>query len=138
MALKISLKPGEKIIIDGAVITNGNAAAELLIENSVPVLRQKNIMTEDDADSPCKRIYFIIQLMYIDGKNIEVYHKKYWDLIQDLIRVAPSVLGLIDQISKHILNAEYYKALKLARDLIDYEEEAIKSVSECISHVSVG
>ena len=140
MALKITLKPNERIIIDGAVITNGRSTSNLLIENDVPILRQKNIMSESDADSPCKKIYFVIQLMYIDGEHMETYHKRYWDLVRDLIDVAPSVLSLIDQISKHILNADYYKALKQTRELIAYEEEAINSVPECkcIGRVSVG
>ena len=58
MALKITLRPNEKMIIDGAVISNGGATSNFLIENEVPVLREKNIMSEKDADSPCRRIIF--------------------------------------------------------------------------------
>lgn len=136
MPLKITLKPNERIIIDGAVITNGNTPSDLLIENNVPVLRQKNIMSEQDADSPCRRIYFVIQLMYVDTQNLETYHNMYWDLVRDLVEVAPSMLNLIDQISEYILNTDYYQALKLTRELIDYEEEVINRVPECISNVS--
>jgi flagellar protein FlbT len=46
MALKLSLKPGEKMIIGGAVVKNGDAKAELFIENQVPLLREKDIMGE--------------------------------------------------------------------------------------------
>jgi len=138
MPLKITLKPNERIIIDGAVITNGNSPSDLLIENNVPVLRQKNIMSEQDADSPCRRIYFVIQLMYVDTQNLESYHNMYWDLVRDLVEVAPSMLNLIDQISEYILNTDYYQALKLTRELIDYEEEVINRVPECISNVSGG
>ena len=130
MSLKIALKPHERIIIDGAVVSNGNSSANLIIENNVPILRQKYILSEKDADSPCRRIYFVIQLMYIDGNDLKNYHKMYWDLVQDLVEVAPSVLNLIDQISEQILNANYYKALNLAKELIDYEEEAINRVCE--------
>ncbi len=138
MTLKITLRPNERIIIDSAVITNGSSTSNLLIENNVPVLRHKNIMTESDADSPCKRIYFVIQLMYIDAEHLETYHKRYWKLVKELIDVAPSVMEQINTISNHVLNQDYYKALKVARKLIAYEEEAIYSVSECISRVSVG
>ena len=138
MALKITLKPTERIIIDGAVITNGSSSSDLIIENNVPVLRQKNIMSENDADSPCRRIYFVIQLMYVDAQNLKTYHDMYWDLVRDLVEVAPSMLPLIDQISDHILETDYYQALKLARALIDYEEEVINRVPECISNVSGG
>ena len=136
MSLKITLKPHERIIIDGAVVTNGNSTADLIIENNVPLLRKKNILSECDADSPCRRIYFVIQLMYVDEQNLETYHNMYWDLVRDLVEIAPSVLILIDQISEHILNTKYYQALKLAKKLMDYEEEAINRVPERISNVS--
>lgn len=128
MALKLTLKPDERVIIGGAVITNGEERSDLVIENNVPVLRQKDIMSEKDANSPCRRIYLAIQLMYVDEKNIKDYHNTYWNLVSDVVKAAPSTIGLIDQISEHILNSRYYKALKLAQKLIDYEQEAINHV----------
>jgi flagellar protein FlbT len=128
MPLKITLKPHERMIVGGAVITNGNTRCDLLIENKVSILRQKDIMSEKDADSPCRKIYFTIQLMYIDEENLIEYHNTYWKLVQDIVRAAPSMLALIDQISEHILNNKYYQALKLARKLIDYEQEVIDRV----------
>jgi len=137
MALKITLKPHERIIIDVAVVKNGNSTAELIIENNVPILRQKHILSEKDADSPCRRIYFVIQLMYIDRHDLKTYHKIYWDLVRDLVEVAPGVLNLIDQISEHILSTDYYKALNLAKKLIDYEEEIINGVFESPASISI-
>ena len=62
MALKITLKPHEKMILGGAVIANGNSTGcHLIIENKVPILREKDILSEKDADSPCRRLYFIVQ-----------------------------------------------------------------------------
>jgi flagellar protein FlbT len=130
MALKITLKPGERMIIGGAVLTNGNSASsDLVIENKTPILRQKDILSEEKANSPCRRIYYAIQLMYIDEHNLAAYHKIYWDLVKDLVHAAPSTIVLIDSISEHILQRQYYQALKLAKRLIDYEQEAI---STCI------
>ncbi len=128
MPLKITLKPNERMIVGGAVITNGNTRCDLLIENKVPILRQKDIMSEKDADSPCRKIYFTIQLMYIDEENLIEHHNTYWKLVQDIVKAAPSMLALIDQISEHIRNNKYYQALKLARKLIDYEQEVIDRV----------
>jgi len=128
MALKITLKPNERIIIDGAVITNGRVSAQLIVENNVPILRQKDILTEATADTPCRRIYLVIQLMYVDEENLSAYHKTYWSLVKDLIKAAPSTLPYIDRISDLILNSRYYQALKVTRKLIAYEEEALKHV----------
>ncbi len=132
MALKITLKPGERMIIDGAVITNGSNKCDLLIENNVPILRQKDIMSESTADSPARRIYFAIQLMYIDEENLALYHKNYWKLVQDFIEAVPSALPLIDDISDRILKSQYYQALKLSKNLIEYEKEIIIRVQEFV------
>jgi flagellar protein FlbT len=128
MALKITLKPHERMIIGGTVITNGTRKCDLLVENKVPIMRQKDIMNEQDANSPCRRIYFSIQLMYIDEENLISHHNTYWKLVQDTVNAAPSSLGLIDQISEHILHNKYYQALKLAKKLIAYEQEVLKRV----------
>jgi flagellar protein FlbT len=136
MALKITLKPGERMIIGGAVVTNGNSTScDLVIENKTPILRQKDILTEEKADSPCRRIYYAIQLMYIDEGNLAAYHKVYWDLVRDFIHAAPSTVAMIDSINEHILHRRYYQALKLTKRLIDYEQEAIERVSDSVESV---
>jgi flagellar biosynthesis repressor protein FlbT len=126
VSLKLTLKPRERLILGGTVITNGNTRSELIIENNVPLLREKDILREKDAITPCKRIYFMIQLMYIDNKDLAEKHKIYWALVKDVVEAAPSTAGLLSQISEQILFSAYYPALKLAKKLIRYEEEAMK------------
>lgn len=128
MPLKITLKPGERVILDGAVIRNGKIKAELTIENTVPVLRQKDVLSEEDADTICRQIYFVIQLMYLDRADTAVHHRTYWNLVHPLVEAVPSAITLVDQISDHILNNRYYRALKLAKKLIVYEEEVMNRV----------
>ncbi|NTU42159.1 MAG: flagellar protein FlbT [Nitrospirales bacterium] len=128
MALKISLKPNEKLIIGGAVVRNGDKNIHLFIENNVPILREKDIMRQEDAKTFCGSIYFVIQLMYIDGKNILEYHNTYWKFVRELVEAVPRTVGLIDQISQQILREDYYQALKLAKKLIEFEKEALSHV----------
>jgi flagellar protein FlbT len=128
MALKLTLKPGERMIIGGAVVTNGANKAELYIENNVPLLREKDIMGEGDTDTIAKQIYFTIQLMYIDPDSLVNHHNTYWNLVQQTIKAAPTTVGLIDQISEKIVSSKYYQALKLGRQLIDYEKEIMSRV----------
>jgi flagellar protein FlbT len=129
MALKITLKPHEKMILSGAVITNGNnMGCHLIVENKVPILREKDILSEDEADSPCRQLYFIIQLMYIDEENLVLHQKKYWKLVNELVKAAPSMVGIIDHINEEIVSGRYYQALKLSQKLIDYEQEVISRV----------
>ena len=126
MALKLNLKPHERLIIGGSVISTGRTRCELIVENDVPVLRERDILREKDADTPCKRIYFAIQLMYVDDKDLVRKHDAYWTLEREVVEAAPSTAALIGQISEHVLNCRYYQALKLAKKLIDYEEEAME------------
>jgi flagellar protein FlbT len=129
MALKITLKPNEKMIVGGAVVTNGNSKnTDLIIENNVPVLRQKDILSEKDATSPCSRIYFIIQLMYIDEENLIDHQTVYWKLVRKLLDAVPRLAGHINQINENILGGNFYRALKLAGELIGYEQEVLKHV----------
>lgn len=130
MALKLTLKSNERMIIGTTVVANGGkTACNLVVENKTPILRQKDILNEKEADSPCRRIYFAIQLMYIDQENELVHRETYWKLVRQLLDAVPSLTGAIDRINQHILTGEYYLALKLASELIDYEQEAISSVN---------
>lgn len=129
MSLRLVLKPNERIIIDGAVIRNGSSTAHLFIENKVPVLRQKDIMLESDANTPCKRIYLVVQLMYIGDGLTDELSKLYWQLARDVIEAAPSMKDLISAISQSIVEAGFYQALKHARTLISTEEELLRNVT---------
>ena len=125
MALKVTLKSNERIIIGGASVKNvGGKSATILVENEIPLLREKEIMNERSANTPCKKIYFLTQLMYVDGQNIAKYHRLYWKLAKEILQAAPSTKGLFEAISEHIYNGRYYRALKQIRSLIQYEEKA--------------
>lgn len=125
MPLKISLKPHEKIFIGGAVVQNGDGGTELTILSDIPLLREKDIITEQEATSPCKQIYLCIQLMYIDQANIAVYQQNYMRMISEVMVAAPSTLGFIVDINNDLAAGRYYSALKCARKLVEYEQELI-------------
>ena len=122
MALKIELKPHEKFILGECVITNGSQRARLTIEGNAPILRMKDIMLPAQANSPAKRIYLVIQLMYT-SKEPTSHHDLYFTLVRDIMRAAPSMWPILESINNHILMGEMYKALKDARKLIAYEKE---------------
>jgi len=138
MALKITLKPQERLIIGGAVVQNAGSRCDLLVENNVPILREKDILREQDADTPCKRIYFSIQLMYVDEKNLVEHHAMYWKFVRDVVNAAPSTLVMVDEISDQILQGKYYQALKLTQKLIEYEREATDHVRNSTGSIPEG
>jgi flagellar protein FlbT len=130
MPLKLTLKPHERVILGGAVVTNGASSCHLLIENNVPILRQTDILSEAQANTPCRRIYFVIQLIYIDQAQSSELQPVYWELARDVLEAAPSMKNLISKISQFIIENKFYQALKTARKLIQYEEELIKNATE--------
>lgn len=127
MALIIDLKPQERIIIGSALITNDANRTRLHIEGDAPILREKDIMREDEATSPCKRIYLTVQLMYL-AKDPTTLHELYFQQIRDIQNAAPSTTTFFMVINDHILNNHYYKALKEARNLMEHERELLASV----------
>jgi flagellar biosynthesis repressor protein FlbT len=124
MALKVELKPHERIIIGDCVVTNSDQRTRLLIDGTVPILREKAIMTPDRADTPAKRVYLAVQLMYT-SKDPRMHHEVYFALVRDILKAAPSVWPYIESINNHILTGEVYKALKHANKLIIYEQEIL-------------
>lgn len=126
MPLHIELKPGEKIFMAGAVVENGDARCHLTVLNDVPVLREKDILSESEADTPCKRAYLTVQLMYMDPNNLTRYHQLYWGLVKDILAAAPSTAAYLDELSAQILAGSYYQALKVGRQLIQYEKELME------------
>lgn len=130
MALKVELKPGERIIIGDSVITNDNQRTRLFIEGQAPILREKDILTPATADTPAKRVYLAVQLMYL-STDIERIQENYFILVNDIVKAAPSTIPYVTRISNAILTGAFYKALKEARKLIEYE-------GTLISHVQTG
>ncbi|MEW5769684.1 MAG: flagellar biosynthesis repressor FlbT [Pseudomonadota bacterium] len=127
MALSLTLKPREKIFIGGAVVQNGQAKAELTILNDVPILRHKEILHEQDADTPCRRIYLAVQQMYMDADNRAGYYKLLQELMQDVAEAAPSTVSRLQEIGESVSGGQYYLALKQVKQLINYETELLKN-----------
>lgn len=127
MPLKLDLRPHEKLFLGGAVLVNGDSRCQLAVLNDVPVLREKDILKEEDADTPCKRIYLAVQLMYMDTPNLARYHQYYWEQVRAVIEVAPSTADLLSKVSNDVLEAHYYQALKAARELVRYEQELVSN-----------
>src|SRR3569832_1835213 len=77
MPLKLSLKPGEKFVLNGAVLANGDKRTSLVIQNKACVLREKDIMQPEEANTPARRIYLAIMMMYLDGEASEEPYNEF-------------------------------------------------------------
>ncbi len=125
MPLKIELKPGERLIVGNALITNDNERVKLFIEGNVPILREKYVLTEKEADTPCKKVYYLLQEMYL-AKDPTVLHPEYFARIAEITQAAPSFAPAIDKLNSDILGGDYYSALKHMMALIEKEARLLE------------
>ena len=126
MALKVELKPNERILIGEAVITNCHQRTWLVIEGASPILREKDILTPARADTPAKCIYLSVQLMYT-SRDPRTQHDSYFSLVRQIVEAAPSTWPYVESINNQILTGNMYKALKEAKKLVAYEEELLSN-----------
>lgn len=123
MPLQIELKPGEKVFINGAVIANGDHRVQLRILNDVAILRERDILTDETADTLCKQVYLLVQLMYMDAGNSGGYLQNYVHKAEQVVRMMSGCEGLIASVNDALIKGNLYLALKLAKKLIKLEQE---------------
>ncbi len=128
MALKVELKPGEKLLVGNCIITNSDQRTRLFIDGRAPILREKDILTAETANTPARRIYLAVQLMYIED-DIAKTRDDYFAVVNDFIAAVPSATEIVTEINNEILTGQLYKALKAAQRLIEYEQDLLSHVS---------
>lgn len=125
MPLKLSLKPGEKFVLNGAVVQNGDRRGVLILQNKASVLREKDIMQVEDVKTPATRIYFPVMMMYLDESAAPKVYDEFALRLSEFMSATrnPEALAECVAASRHVMAREYYKALMSARKLVDYEEQ---------------
>ncbi len=138
MALKISLKPGEKFVVNGAVMVNGDRRNTVVIQNKASILRERDIISEADVTTPVRHVYFPIMLAYLDTANAKDYYQSFVERMTDLMNAIenPDARLLCVQISLDMMNQDYYRALTGCRKLLDYEAKVLGHVPGSLSSSS--
>ncbi len=131
MALRLTLKPNEKIVINGCVIRNADRRQLLTIENHADIVRGVDLLDEDEAGSPVKNVYFFIQTALLNPS----VRKELRPVIQkDLAALVPifhEEIGIhIFEAANHVSCADYYKAMRALRPLIKYESRLLDMIKE--------
>lgn len=126
MPLVLELKPKEKVVINGAVIVNDNRRSRLTISTFAHVMREKDILQEQEANTPARRVYFLIQLLLLgagDKDSIDAYGQPLEDAITALDAALTNVeikehLGMVGTL---VARGDYYKAIIALRPVMEYE-----------------
>lgn len=127
MPLKLSLRPNEKVVLNGAVIQNGDRRTTLLLQNKASVLREKDIMQAEDANTPARRIYFPVMMMYLSLGDMSEMYNEFAVRMTEFMGVLSNVAILEEcvNLSREVMAGDYYKGLARCRKLIEYETERL-------------
>jgi flagellar biosynthesis repressor protein FlbT len=121
MPLRVELKPFERIVIGETVLINSGTRSSFLIDGEAPILREKDTVTAETANTPVKRLYFCVQMMYLKN-DIPRYRTAYLGFIKDLREAVPASRDAIEAVNGHISGGALYKALKEIRKLMKIED----------------
>jgi flagellar biosynthesis repressor protein FlbT len=139
MPLKLSLKPGERFVLNGAVLMNGDKRTSLVIQNKACLLREKDIMQPEQATTPARRIYFPIMMMYLDPQSSEKYYNDFALRMTEFMGAIKSgtALATCIVISRDVMSGAYYRALMACKKLFDFEQERLNYDGQSVSRRAV-
>jgi flagellar biosynthesis repressor protein FlbT len=128
MPLKLSLTKGERIVVNGAVIKNDGPDTSLVFENRALILRQKDIMTNENASTPARRVYLALQCAYMFPERQTEHLENFRTMLGDYFEAAPSSAQIVHAMGACTDQGDLYGALKECRKLIEHEMEILEHV----------
>ncbi len=124
--MHISLRAGEKIYINGAVLcADRKVSLELL--NDATFLLEAHVMKVENATTPLRQLYFIVQIMLMnptDTATARDMFEKSTRMIMDISDDADLLAGL-QCVKAHVDNGRIFEALKNIRTLFGIEADII-------------
>ncbi|MFO0292340.1 MAG: flagellar biosynthesis repressor FlbT [Rhodospirillales bacterium] len=140
MPLKIELKPGEKFIVNGAVMVAGKSGASLALRNQAVLLRGRDVMQESEATTPARRLYFTLMLMYIDPDNRAAHAQSFARFLGEYLEATTlaSTRAKLERIGGLAVADEYYAGLKLCRELIALEDSILTLTQSAANRAKPG
>jgi flagellar protein FlbT len=131
MALRISLRPNEKLIVNGCIIRNSSRRQMLIIENQADVIRECELLKSDQAATPVRQVFFFIQTAFL---NPEIRETIIPIIQTKLGKLAPifeeRTAGHIIESANHVSAGDYYKALKSLRSVLEREKQILDLAKE--------
>lgn len=124
MPLKLSLKPKEAVVVNGAVLRNGERRGTILLQNQARVLRQKDVLDPDETRSAEEHLYFAVMQMYLTGQTEgQLYDQTVMAIAAALNETKKEdVRAHIVEISAACAAGQTYQALSLCRKLLKAAE----------------
>lgn len=124
MTLRISLRDGEQMIVNGAVLRS-IGRTDLCVENNVALLRGSEVMSPEQATTPARRLYYSCMLAYIDPDGAAGHHDDIIGYLAGLVSVlgSPEAKAACAGFARKVATSDFYRALADCRTLIEYEAD---------------
>jgi flagellar biosynthesis repressor protein FlbT len=129
LPLRLTLKPEERIIINGCVIRNAARRQTLTIENHADVVRGHDLLKEQEVRTPVTRVYFLIQTVLVAANLRDDFNPKIQKSLAELVTVFGS--GYTENIlnaANFVSTGDYYKALRALSGLIIHERDLLNLI----------
>lgn len=131
MTLRISLRDGEKMVVNGAVLRSVGRT-DLAIDSKAAILRGREVMAPEEADTPARQLYFHTMMAYIDPDGSAGHHDRIIRSLKEVAALLPSdeARALAASFARNAAGLHYYRALGDCRGLIRLESDALAEVRE--------
>ena len=126
MTLRISLKAGEQVIVNGAVL-RAMSRTSLCIESRAAILRGRDLMDAADATTPARRLYHACITAYVDRDSGISHQDAIVAALGDVVAAMPSpqALALATSFAHRVAMSDHYRALADCRALMAIEATEI-------------
>lgn len=129
--LKITLKANEKIYVNGAVI-RADRKVSLEFLNDVQFLLENHVLQADEASTPLRQLYFIVQIMLMNPGDLQDPRRLFRDMLPKLLEAYadPQILATLKHVDALISNERPYEALRAIRSLFAAEAAILNPTAE--------
>ena len=133
--LVLKLGPKERVLVNGAVIENGDRRSRLsILTPNANILRLRDAIRPEDANTPVRRVCYIAQLILSGDAEPSEGRSQLLRGVEQLSQVLtdPDSRHHLSEATDAFIESEYYRGLKRLRSLLARENRLLAS-SEAIS-----
>jgi len=126
--LVLKLGPRERVLINGAVIENGDRRSRLsIVTPSANILRLRDAIHPEEVNTPVRRVCYIAQLVLSGDADKDEARLQLMRGIEQLsqVLVDDDSRAQLDKATEAVLDNQYYQALKALRALLPREERLL-------------
>lgn len=128
--LVLKLGPKERVLVNGAVIENGDRRSRLsILTPNANILRLRDAIRPDEVNTPVRRVCYVAQLILSGDANIEEGRLQLLRGVEQLSQALTDddSRQLLEDASAAFVEGEFYRGLKRLRSLLPREDRLLAS-----------